>query len=97
MGIYTVEMFNKRSTSLAQEIKKLQASEADLLEQLRDRDSQKKDALQIIPATQHILDHYENFTTEEKNRLWKLVLKKVTVYRSQDDELSIHLYSNLPQ
>ena len=36
-------------------------------------------------------------TVEEKNRLWKLVLKKITVYRSQDDELSIHLYPNLPQ
>ena len=96
-GIYSVEMFNKRNASLAQEIKKLQASEADLLEQLRGSDSQKKGALQIIPATQHILDHYENFTTEEKNRLWKLILKKVTVYRSQDDELSIHLYPNLPQ
>jgi hypothetical protein len=34
---------------------------------------------------------YEIFTTEEKNRLWKLVLKKVSVYRSQDDELSITL------
>ena len=64
-GIYTVEMFNKRNASLAQEIKKLQASESDLLEQLRGSDSQKKGALQIIPATQHILDHYENFTTEE--------------------------------
>ena len=40
---------------------------------------------------------YEIFTTEEKNRLWKLVLKKVSVYRSQDDELSNHLYPNLPQ
>ena len=96
-GIYSVEMFNKRNTTLAQEIKKLQASESDLLEQLRGSDSQKKGALQIIPATQHILDHYENFTTEEKNRLWKLILKKVTVYRSQDDELSIQLYPNLPQ
>ena len=35
---------------------------------------------------------YEIFATEEKNRLWKLVLKKVSVYRSQDYELSIHLY-----
>lgn len=96
-GIYSVEMFNKRNTALAQEIKKLQASEADLMEQLRDSDSQNKGALQIIPATQHIPDHYENFTTEEKNRLWKLILKKVTVYRSQDDGLSIHLYPNLPQ
>lgn len=64
-GIYSVEMFNKRNTSLAQEIKKLQASEADLMEQRRGSDSQKKGALQIIPVTQHILDHYENFTTEE--------------------------------
>ena len=90
-------MFHKRNTSLAQEIKKLQASEADLMDQLRDSDSQKKGALQIIPATQHILDNYQHFTTEEKNRLWKLVLKKVTVYRSQEDELTIHLYPNLPQ
>ena len=58
-------MFNKRNTSLAQEIKKLQASEADLMEQRRGSDSQNKGALQIIPVTQHILDHYENFTTEE--------------------------------
>ena len=58
-------MFNKRNTSLAQEIKKLQASEADLMEQRRGSDSQKKGALQTIPVTQHILDHYENFTTEE--------------------------------
>ena len=27
----------------------------------------------------------------------KLVLKKVTVYRSQDNELSIQLYPNLPK
>jgi hypothetical protein len=27
----------------------------------------------------------------------KLVLKKVTVYRSQDDKLSIQLYPNLPK
>ena len=90
-------MFNKRNTSLAQEIKKLQASEADLMDRLRDGDSRKKGALQIIPATQHILDHYQHLTTEEKNQLWKLVLRRVTVYRSQDDELSIHLYPNLPQ
>lgn len=96
-GIYTVEMFNKRNASLAEEIKKLQASEADLMEQLHDGDSQKKSALQIIPATQHILDNYQHFTTEEKNRLWKLVLKKIAVYRSQEDELTIHLYPNLPQ
>ena len=28
---------------------------------------------------------------------WKPVLKKVTVYRSREDKLSIRLYPNLPQ
>ena len=55
-------MFNKRNASLAQEIKKLQASESELMEQLRSSDSQKKGALQIIPTTQHILDHYQYLT-----------------------------------
>ena len=90
-------MFNKRNTSLAQENKKLQASEADLMEQLRDSDSQKKGALQIIPATQHILDNYNILTAAEKNRLWKLVLQKATVYRTPDGELSVHIYPNLPK
>ena len=67
------------------------------MEQLREGDSQKKGALQIIPATQHILDHYQHFTVEEKNRLWKLVLQKATVYRSPDGELSVHIYPNLPK
>ena len=53
--------------------------------------------MQIIPTTQHILDNYDILSILEKNQLWKLVLKKVTVYRSQADELSIRLYPNLPQ
>ena len=48
-------------------------------------------------TTQYILDNYDILTILEKNQLWKLVLKKVTVYRSQDDKLSIQLYPNLPQ
>lgn len=75
----------------------MQEHETDLMDQLRDGNSQRKGALQIIPATQHILENYRHFTTEEKNQLWKLVLKKVTVYRSPDSGLSIHLYPNLPQ
>ena len=33
----------------------------------------------------------------EKNRLWKLVLQKATVYRTPDGELSVHIYPNLPR
>ncbi len=96
-GIYTIEMFTKRNSSLTKEIKQLQMSEADLLRQQNEGDKKKKSTLQIIPTTQHILDNYHLLSIEEKNHLWKLVMKKVTVYRTQDDELMIHVYPNLPQ
>jgi len=96
-GIYTVEMFSKRNAALAAEIKQLQASEADLMTQQNEGNEKNKSIMQIIPTTQHILDNYDILSILEKNQLWKLVLKKVTVYRSQDDDLSIHLYPNLPQ
>ena len=53
--------------------------------------------MQIIPTTQHILENYDILTILEKNQLWKLVLKKVTVYRSQDDALTVKIYPNLPK
>jgi len=52
---------------------------------------------QIIPAAQHILESYPILTLEEKNRLWKLVLKKATIYRSPDNEVVIRIYPNLPK
>ena len=52
---------------------------------------------QIIPTAQHILESYSFLSLEEKNRLWKLVLKKVTIYRSPDDEITIRLHPNLPK
>ena len=94
-GIYTVEMFAKRNAALAAEIKQLQASEAELMQQQNEGDEKKESIMQIIPTTQHILDNYDILSILEKNQLWKLVLKKVTVYRSQEDELSIQLYPNL--
>ena len=53
--------------------------------------------MDIIPTAQHILDNYDILTTEEKNRLWKLVLKKATLYRTPAGELSVHINPKLPK
>lgn len=94
-GIYTIEMFTKRNAALMKELKQLQFSEEDLLKQRGDGD-EKQAGAQLIPTAQHILDSYPSLTVEEKNQLWRLVLDEVTVYRSQDDELTVHLYPKLP-
>ena len=96
-GIYTIEMFTKRNLALAKEIKQLQESEDNLLKQ-KSEDKQKETAqTQIIPVAQHILESYPILSMEEKNRLWKLVLKKATIYRSPDNEVTIRIYPNLPR
>lgn len=96
-GIYTIDMFTKRNLTLENEIKQLRESEEDLLKQKSEGKQKEAAHTQIIPAAQHILESYSILSLEEKNRLWKLVLKKVTIYRSPDDEITIRLHPNLPK
>ena len=90
-------MFTKRNASLAKDIKQLQSAEADLLRQQGAGDQKKQSTARIIPTTQHILESYSILSLEEMNRLWKLVLKKVTIYRSPDDDITIRIHPNLPK
>lgn len=50
-----------------------------------------------LNADFYCLESYPFLGTEEKNRLWKLVMKKATVYRSPDDKLTVNIYPNLPK
>ena len=70
---------------------------ADLLRQHGEGKQKKQATVQIIPTSQHILDNYDALTIAEKNRLWKLVMLKATVYRSPDNELTVNIYPNLPK
>ena len=96
-GVYTIEMFTKRNATLSREIKKLQESEAELMRKKESGSQANQAAMEIIPTTQHILESYPILSPAEKNRLWKLVMKKATVYRSQDDKLTVNIYPNLPK
>ena len=90
-------MFTKRNASLTKEIKQLQSAETDLLRQHSEGRQKKQATVQIIPTTQHILESYPILSPAEKNRLWKLVMKKAAVYCSQDDKLTVNIYPNLPK
>lgn len=96
-GVYTVEMFTKRNSVLEKEIRKLQSSETDLIKRNDFQKKRESEVAEIIPTTQHILDSYEHLTPLEKNNLWKIVLEKITVYRPQNGEFSIHIYPKIPK
>ena len=96
-GVYTIDMFTNRNASLTKEINQLQSAEADLLRQQSEGSQKRQATVQIIPTTQHILENYPILTVAEKNRLWKLVMTKATVYRSPDSKLTVNIYPNLPK
>ena len=95
-GVYTVEMFTKRNDTLTKEIQKQQAAEADLLRKQSSHKEMKNAEAEIIPTTQHILDSYPRLSVLEKNSLWKIVMEKITIYRTPEGEFSMHIYPKLP-
>ena len=96
-GVYTEEMFLKRNAVLQGEIKELQSG-IEELEIICHNKGEYKQAREIfLPTTAHILDYYDRMTPEEKNRLWKLLMEKITYYRNPEtpDRVEIHLYPRL--
>lgn len=90
-------MFLKRNAVLQKDIKELQSS-IEELEEICHNKSEYEQAREIfLPTTAHILDYYDRMTAEEKNRLWKLLMEKITYYRSPErpDSIEIHLYPRL--
>ena len=51
------------------------------------------------PSLEELAADKENIvlSNTEKNRLWKLVLEKATLYRTPAGELRVHIYPNLPK
>lgn len=96
-GVYTVEMFSKRNDTLTREMQKLQKAEADLQKKQATKNGEKEAVKELIPTTQRILDSYPHLSIAEKNSLWKIVLEKITAYRTPEGEFSLHLYPKLAE
>ena len=96
-GVYSEKMFLKRNAVLQKNIKELQSSIEELEEICHNKDEYERAREIFLPTTAHILDYYNRMTAEEKNRLWKQLMEKITYYRSPErpDSIEIHLYPRL--
>ena len=90
-------MFNRRNGVIETELAQLKKDEADLLSKIENQSQKETQAVNFIPTAQRLLDNYDKLSVKEKNMLWKEVLEKVTVFRSQSDEINIQIYPRLPQ
>lgn len=98
-GVYTVEMFTKRNSTLNTEINELKERELSLQEKIASQASIQHKENQFIPMTQQLLDSYDILTPEEKNRIWKVLLEKVSYYRKPGagrKDFEVHLYPKIP-
>ena len=94
---YSLDLFNRRNAVIEAELAQLKQDEADLLSKIENQSQKETQAVNFIPTAQRLLDNYDTLSIKEKNMLWKEVLEKVTVFRSQSDETSIQIYPRLPQ
>ena len=94
---YSQDLFNRRNALIESELEKLKLDEADLLSKIEDQSQKETQAVNFIPSAQRLLDNYGQLSVKEKNMLWKEILEKVTVFRSQSDEINIEIYPRLPQ
>ena len=79
-GIYTEEIFLKRNKALGDEIEELKVRIEELEEICHNNDEYVEAQELFLPTTVHLLDCYEMMTVEERNRLWKLMMKKITCH-----------------
>ena len=95
---YSERLFRKRNAALEAEIEQVESDIADLEMKIAERSETQSAALNIIPATQKILDNYDTLTPGEKNNLWKEVLYQVTFRKTEKGgRFDITIYPKLPQ
>ena len=95
--VYSPQLFAKRNAAIEANINETISEIADLEEQLILQEKDQIVQSNIIPASQYLLDSYDQLTPKEKNELWKQVLEKITYYKKErGGEFTITIYPKLP-
>ena len=96
LGIYSPQLFAKRNAAIEAKMAVLNSDIEDVEKQIVIRDKKQSVQNTIIPATQYLLDSYDQLTPKEKNDLWKQVLEKITYYKNvKGGEFYITIYPKL--
>ena len=95
-GEYSATLFKKRNSAIEEKIKELNSSKVELERKIAEEENANSHKQIIIPTTQKLLDNYDQMTTEERNRLWKEVLEKVTVERLElKGDFTVRIYPKI--
>ena len=96
-GLYTLEFFKARREKLSAEMTQIQEKKAGIqqsLEQLRRNEASQS---LLIPSTEALLESYGDMTPEEKNKLLKVILRRIEYAKGEDGKIIIDLFPQLPR
>lgn len=99
-GIYSIDEFRERSTRNTDEMEKIQTTVEVLKTEIKKLNSYQKKKKEFIPRCEHLLEHYEELTVEQKNDCLKELLVKVEYDKNERNKhgegdkpnFKLHLY-----
>lgn len=103
-GIYSEKIFKQRSVALEQQISEAEKRLFELNNELKLTEERKKAQIEFIPQVRYLLEVYDEIDAEEKNRLLKNIVYRITYekdangkYRgSSADDFQIGILPRLP-
>lgn len=81
LGVYSLELFKERSSSINEQIQRLIKQKDELIRLNKDNKSEK--IIQAIPRIENCLKTYPTLSIEDKNKLLKSIIKKAYYLKTE--------------
>lgn len=95
-GVYTLPFFMERRERLTEQRTQAEEESAALGKRIQQLENSEAARGQLIPATEALLESYEDMTPQEKNKLLKVILSRILYEKGEDGKIVIDLYPFLP-
>jgi len=98
-GVYSLDMYNKRSETLFARKKKIDADIVSTKELIENEKTFATDNESFAPKVEQLFDMYDDIDTVGRNLLFKEVLEKVEIWKSEDGmhNFTIKIYPKMPR
>ena len=94
-GIYTPDVFSRRQERLSREMEAAKQKREEREQLIRDFRGRAEARRQLLPQTASLLEDYEILTSQEKNDLLRVILRRIEYWRGEEGKIEIDLYPSL--
>ncbi len=96
-GLYTLDFFKSRREKLLGTLSDYENRKAVMEKNMTRLETAEAAHCSLIPNTEALLESYENMTAAERNKLLKVILRRIDYAKGPDGKIVIDLYPQLPQ